>query len=154
MNEHGRLDVEVVKAVRASATPASIRDVVRRAATLPELKARLPEGRAVVAYLLAGDDELRRLNQTFAADDAVTDVLAFAGSGTHLGDVAISWAAVQRQAVQYGHPESVELGLLCVHGLLHLLGWNHESTRGRTEMSRLTAAALALSGLRLASGRL
>ena len=86
--------------------------------------------------------------------DSATDVLSFAGSGHHVGDVAISWPATLRQAQQYGHPDQTELALLGVHGFLHLLGWDHASAAQRKEMSRLTVAALALSGLKLAPGRL
>jgi probable rRNA maturation factor len=150
----GSLDVEVVKAVSAPVPPAAIRDIVRRAAGLAEVKARLPAGTLGVAFRLTDDEELRRLNRTYAGKDSVTDVLSFGGSGSHLGDVAISWPAVVRQAAQYGHLERTELALLCVHGLLHLLGWDHASAVERNEMSRLTADALERSGLRLASGRL
>jgi probable rRNA maturation factor len=107
-----------------------------------------------VAVRLTTDDELRRLNRDYAGLDSVTDVLSFEGSHLHMGDLAISWPTVVRQAGEYGHPEPTELGLLAVHGLLHLLGWDHESAAQRKEMSRLTIAALALSGLRPAPGRL
>lgn len=154
MDEPGGLEVEVVKAVRAPVPPAAIREIVRRAAALPEVRARLPAGSAGVAFRLTDDDELQRLNRDYAGEDSVTDVLSFAGSGNHLGDVAISWPAVVRQSARHGHAENAELGLLCVHGLLHLLGWDHASARERKEMSRLTVEALKLSRLRLASGRL
>ena len=75
-------------------------------------------------------------------------------SNNHVGDLAISWPTVVRQAREYGHPEQTELGVLVVHGLLHLLGWDHATAAQRKEMSRLTIAALALSGLRPAQGRL
>jgi probable rRNA maturation factor len=59
-----------------------------------------------------------------------------------------------RQAKKYGHSDKTELGLLAVHGLLHLLGWDHSTAAQLKEMSRLTIATLALSGLRTAAGRL
>ena len=154
MIKPSRLDIEVVKAIRAPVPPSAIRELVRRAASLPEVRARLPAGRTSVAYRLTGDEELRRLNRTYLQHDAVTDVLSFAGSGEHLGDVAVSWPEVVRQAAAFGHPETTELGLLCVHGLLHLLGWDHATQAGRREMSRLTVEALRLSGLRPAARRL
>ena len=125
-----------------------------RAASVPEVSARLPAGEATIAVRLTGDRSLRRLNLEFAGLDSSTDVLSFAGSGQHVGDLAISWPATLRQARQYGHPVETELGLLGVHGFLHLLGWDHASAAERKEMSRLTVAALALSGLQLAPGRL
>jgi probable rRNA maturation factor len=131
-----------------------LRRLLQRAATVPEVEARLPAGEPLVAVRLTGDEELRRLNLQFAGLDESTDVLSFAGSGPHIGDLAISWPATLRQARQFGHPDQTELGLLGVHGFLHLLGWDHATPAQRKEMSRLTVAALALSGLQPAPGRL
>ena len=142
------------KAVRAPVPPAFFRRVLQRSAGVPEVQARLPAGSATVAVRLTSDEELRRLNRDFARLDSVTDVLSFAGSQQHVGDLAISWPMAVRQSVEYGHPELIEVGLLSVHGLLHLLGWDHESGAERKEMTRLTIAALALSGLEPAPGRL
>jgi probable rRNA maturation factor len=152
--EDSRLSVEVIKAVRAPVAPAFVRAVLVRATSLPEVMARLPEGTSTVAVRITGDRELRRLNAEYARKDAVTDVLSFAGSGEHLGDLAISWAMVVRQAAEYGQAPVTEFGLLCVHGMLHLLGWDHATPAERKEMSRLTRAALKISALKLASGRL
>jgi probable rRNA maturation factor len=152
--EPARLEVEVIKAVRVPVPPSFLRRLLRRAASLPEVEARLPEGTATVAVRLTGDAELRRLNRDHAGHDVVTDVLSFEGSGLHIGDLAISWPAAARQAQEYGHTETTELGLLAVHGLLHLLGWDHATAAQRKEMSRLTIAALAQSGLTPAPGRL
>jgi probable rRNA maturation factor len=152
--EPARLEVEVFKAIRAPVRPAFLRLALGRAAAQPEVQARLPAGTSSVSIRLTGDDELRRLNRDYARHDAVTDVLSFTGSPPHLGDLAISWPAVVRQAGRHGHPEATELALLCVHGLLHLLGWDHTTARERREMTRLTVAALALSRLRPARGRL
>jgi len=147
-------NVEVVKAVQAPVTPRFVRDVLVRAASMPEVVARLPSGTCTIAVRLTGDRELRRLNREYAGEDAVTDVLSFGGDGDHLGDLAISWPMVVRQAGEHGHEATTELGLLCVHGLLHLLGWDHSSRSERAEMSRLTRAALKLSGLNLSKRRL
>jgi len=149
-----RLDVELIKAVRAPVPATFARSVLVRAATLPELIARLPDGPATVAVRLTSDDELRRLNRAYAGTDAVTDVLSFAGSDNHLGDIAISWPMVVRQAEEFGEPALTEFGLLAVHGMLHLMGWDHATPSERREMSRLTVAALKMSGLNLAPGRL
>jgi probable rRNA maturation factor len=152
--ERARLQVEVVKAIPMPVAPAFLRGLLQRAARVPEVEARLPAGAATIAIRLTGDDELRRLNRDFAGHDSVTDVLSFAGSDQHLGDLAISWPMVVRQALEFGESDETELGLLCVHGLLHLLGWDHESAAQRKEMTRLTIEVLALSGVRFAPGRL
>ncbi|GAC1506111.1 MAG: hypothetical protein NVS1B3_05330 [Candidatus Dormibacteraceae bacterium] len=154
MAERSRLEIEVVKAVPIPVRPSFLRGVLQRAISVPEVVARLPSGTPMVAVRLTTEDELHRLNREYAGRDSATDVLSFEGSHEHIGDLAISWPAVVRQARQYGHPAETELGLLAVHGLLHLLGWDHVTARQRKEMSRLTIAALAVSGLRPAPGRL
>jgi len=140
--------------VAAPVRPAFVREVLRHAAEVPEVAARLTSDRATVAVRITGDRELRRLNRDYAGEDSVTDVLSFAGDSDHLGDLAISWPMVQRQAAVHGHPETTELALLFVHGLLHLLGWDHATAPERREMTRLTRAVLKRAGLTLARGRL
>ena len=152
--ESPRLDVEVVKAVQAPVAPSLARSVLARTASLPEVAARLPEGVSSIAVRITGDGELRRLNRTYAGNDSATDVLSFEGSGAHLGDLAISWSTVVRQASEFKHAPEAEFALLCVHGMLHLLGWDHAAPAERKEMVRLTVAALELSGVRLPAGRL
>ena len=148
------LEAEVVKAVRAGVAPAFVRRVLVRAANVLEIAARLPEGVCTVAVRITGDDEMKRLNRTYAGGAHATDVLSFAGEGDHVGDIAISWPAAVRQAKTFGHETETELGLLVVHGFLHLLGWDHATAAERKEMNRLTRAALKRSNLTLARGRL
>ncbi|MFI5282027.1 MAG: rRNA maturation RNase YbeY [Candidatus Dormibacterales bacterium] len=154
MAEPVRLEVEVFNAVRAPTTPGFVRNVIARAAALPEVGVRLPRGSVAIAVRLTGEAELRRLNQRYAGKDSTTDVLSFVGDSDHLGDLAIAWPRVLKQAERYGHPARAELALLCVHGLLHLLGWDHAGARERAEMSRLTLAALGRAGIEIAPGRL
>lgn len=148
------MEAEVVKAVRAPVRPAFVRRVLARATEVAEVGARLPDSPSTVAVRITDDAELERLNRTYAGEAHATDVLSFEGEGDHLGDVAISWAAVERQAAEYGHASECELALLCVHGLLHLLGWDHATAAQRREMTRLTLAALERSGVELAPERL
>ena len=70
-----------------------IRSVLLRAAALPEVAARLPEGETTLAIRLTGDEEMAQLNRTYADVPNATDVLSFSGWGSHLGDIAISWPA-------------------------------------------------------------
>ena len=148
------LNVDVIKAVRADVRPSFIRDVLTRAAAVPEVAARLPDAQSTVAVRLTADAEMQRLNTAYAGEPHSTDVLSFAGSAGHVGDIAISWPATLRQAAEYGHDATAELALLAVHGLLHLLGWDHISAREQKEMTRLTIEALQQSGIELAPRRL
>jgi probable rRNA maturation factor len=148
------VEVDVVKAVRVPVSPAFVRGVIRNAARVPEVKARAAGKARSVAVRLTDDAELRSLNSRFAAEEHATDVLSFEGSGEHIGDIAISWPAVERQAAEHGHTAESELALLSVHGFLHLLGWDHASPGENREMTRLTLAALALSGIEVSPRRL
>lgn len=83
--------------------------------------------------LIAGDDELRRLNRDFRKKDYSTDVLSFPSAMAlgSLGDIAISFDHARRQAAEYGHGVAEEVQILMLHGLLHLLGMDHEKDRGQ-----------------------
>jgi probable rRNA maturation factor len=81
--------------------------------------------------LVTGDAELRKLNFQFRGKDYATDVLSFPGDAGHLGDLAISAVRARAQARQFGHTTEDEIRILMLHGVLHLLGMDHESDSGR-----------------------
>ena len=132
------MEVGVVRAVDADVDPAFVRALLRRVSRVPEMAARMPQGTTDVAVLITSAEEVRRLNRTFAREDHTTDVLSFPGEGDHIGDIAVSWPAVVKQAKEQGHAARVELAILLVHGFLHLLGWDHRNAAERKEMWRLT----------------
>ncbi len=83
--------------------------------------------------LISDDKELRRLNGQFLGNDYPTDVLSFPeedGAG-FLGELAISWQRAAEQAPEFGHEIGDEIKILMLHGLLHLLGMDHEKDRGK-----------------------
>ena len=101
---------------------------------------------------LVSDTEIARMNETYRKKKGPTDVLSFPtvtrrrpvrlrhGSrtvevGANLGDIAISPATARRYAKKYGRKFSSELRVLILHGVLHLLGYDHETDRG--EMDRV-----------------
>jgi probable rRNA maturation factor len=99
-------------------------------------------GTIEVSVLVTDDATLHQLNRDYRNVDAPTDVLSFAddqeddGASTtfvrppdaprYLGDLAISYERVVAQAAEYGHSRARELAFLTVHGMLHLLGYDHE----------------------------
>ena len=87
--------------------------------------------------LVTRDAELQRLNREFLGNDNPTDVLSFPSVApeAHLGDIAISVDLAQHQARQYGHGLEQELSILMLHGLLHLLGMDHETDGGQMRRS-------------------
>jgi probable rRNA maturation factor len=92
---------------------------------------------ASISVLLVGDKRMRDLNLEYRGIDRTTDVLSFSQiegismhSGTaDLGDIVISPAQAARQAADRGVSYEHELALLLVHGLLHLIGYDHERNR-------------------------
>ncbi len=105
------------------------------------------EGEVALSIVITEDEAVRELNRQFRGVDAPTDVLAF-GSGdesdfvtapgepAYLGDVVISYPRAVVQAEEYRHSVDRELALLTVHGLLHLLGYDHV---GEEEKARMWA---------------
>lgn len=97
--------------------------------------------------LVTSDLELRRLNRDFRKEDHATDVLSFpaADSSDFLGDVAISFPRARQQAADHGHSVEQEIEILMLHGVLHLLGMDHETDRG--QMARAESKWRAALGL-------
>lgn len=81
--------------------------------------------------LITNDDEIRELNSRFRKQNYPTDVLSFPNEDGTLGEVAISWQRAKEQAREYGHTAEQEIQILMLHGLLHLMGMDHEKDRGR-----------------------
>jgi probable rRNA maturation factor len=95
-----------------------------------ELASRLCRGRGF-STLLSGDREIRLLNRQFRGQDQATDVLSFpAGGAALLGDIAISYDHARCQAREFGHTIETEVKILMLHGVLHLVGFDHETDSG------------------------
>lgn len=89
---------------------------------------------AIFSIVFVTDDEIHRINKEYRNVDRVTDVISFAFEDNEqmsynnirvLGDIYICIPQMKRQAESYGHSEKRELSFLAVHGLLHLLGYDH-----------------------------
>jgi len=102
---------------------------------LTRLVAELAPEAGSLGVRFASDRELRRANRTWRGKDKATDVLSFPGDDGHLGDILLSVPTARRQAESAGHPVERELQVLLLHGVLHCLGYDHETDQG--EMERL-----------------
>lgn len=106
---------------------------------------------AELSILLCDDSTIRRLNRLYRKKDRATDVLAFPmqqGPGPLpapelLGDVVISVPTAARQAAARDRPIIEEVTFLLAHGLLHLLGYDHQTASEEREMTARTQALLA-----------
>jgi probable rRNA maturation factor len=102
--------------------------------------------RGLVSIALVDDRVIRRLNRVHRGKDTATDVLSFPNRpGPFLGDLAIATGVARRQAREHGHALNTELRILALHGLLHLLGYDHEQDGGR--MARVEARLSRRAGL-------
>lgn len=112
--------------------------------------------RGEVTIALITDAAMRRLNRQFRGRDYPTDVLSFPSDEAGvLGDIAIARGVAARQARQLGHAEGVERRVLALHGLLHLLGYDHDADTGEMARAedRLRRKAGLPSGLIARAGR-
>jgi probable rRNA maturation factor len=103
------------------------------------LRAEVAGGR-VFECLVTDDRELRRLNAQFLGRDYPTDVLSFpeASPDGFLGSLAISAGRAAAQAREHGHTLEEEIRILMLHGVLHLVGMDHETDRGRMARAERT----------------
>jgi probable rRNA maturation factor len=110
-----------------------------------------------VTVVLADDAQIQDLNRQFLGVDAPTDVLAFPSDevdpdsqAPYLGDVILSYPRAQSQASAAGHYVEAELQLLVVHGVLHLLGYDHADEEQKAAMWAAQAEILARLGCSIA----
>ena len=107
--------------------------IIKRTMELEKVKA------ADFCIVFIDDEKMHEMNKTYRGIDRTTDVLSFAFEDTEkivynirqLGEIYVSIPKMQEQAKEYGHSETRELAFLVVHGLLHLLGYDH--TKGEKE---------------------
>ncbi len=96
--------------------------------------------------VLVSDRRMREFNRRYRRKSGATDVLSFAlEENGYLGDVVISVETARRQARKLGHGLQTELQLLLLHGVLHLMGYDHEADTG--QMSRRERALRRRLGL-------
>ena len=101
---------------------------------------------AIFSVIFVDDEEIHRINREYRHVDRVTDVISFAFEDNEdlryndirvLGDIYICIPQMKRQAISYGHSEKRELSFLGVHGLLHLLGYDHMTEEDEKKMFEL-----------------
>lgn len=102
------------------------------------------------------DEKMHEMNLNYRGIDRTTDVLSFALNDKEenyvseinlLGDIFVSIPKMKSQALEYGHSEKRELSFLCIHGLLHLLGYDHMTTKDENVMFNLQEEVLRDAGI-------
>ena len=137
--------------VRNDTQDSSLNESIIRQAVLATLRMHDSEA-CEVSVLLTNDSAIQSFNRQYRNTDTPTDVLAFAmredgdeSMNPHLlGDVIISVPTAQRQAHAHNHSLDVEVANLTVHGVLHLLGYDHQISADATIMFEKQEAVLRL----------
>ena len=104
--------------------------------TLKKLLILLKQQNKRVDILLVGTQRMRVYNRQFRRKDYATDVLSFPDAEQPLGDLIICPQIVKRNARRYGNSYRSELVFVLIHGVLHLLGYNHIDPGDRARMER------------------
>lgn len=113
-------------------------------------------GEGEIALLFTGDDEISAINARWRGKDAPTNVLSFpaaeglpvpAGESRPLGDIVLAHGVMSREAAEQGKTLHDHTTHLIVHGVLHLLGFDHETDAEAEEMERLEASILKGLGI-------
>ena len=142
------VEVQITPAFTGVVSPDPLHRVAREVLRLEGMP-------GLVTLVITDDESIQALNRDYIGFDSPTDVLAFSaredggsfvvapGAGHYLGDVIISYPRAIEQAREQGHAADQELCLLTIHGILHLLGYDHENERDRAVMWARQEALLA-----------
>ena len=134
------ITIQVAPRFRAKVDEGSLGRVAIEVLSQEEVK-----GETELSLIITDDETIRELNHRFRGVDAPTDVLAFDAeaeehfviapeSPPYLGDVVISYQRALAQAEELGHAVAEELKLLVIHGILHLLGYDHQEEAAAWKM--------------------
>jgi len=129
------INISIDQGFHGCPTPGWLEAVAKKV-----LEAQGAGAEAEMSLLIATSERIKELNREYLGEDEPTDVLAFSareeGAGLpfihppdgllHLGEVIIAYPQAVIQAAEHGHPVKKELAILIIHGLLHLLGYDHD----------------------------
>jgi probable rRNA maturation factor len=140
------IDIEIEEEAWTGALPDAAALAVRAAEAA--LKGADAEGD--IAVLLTGDDAIAELNHSFRGKPGPTNVLSFPAAPSarpHLGDIAVAFGVCAREAGEQGKPLAHHLSHLVAHGVLHLVGYDHEDDAEAETMEALERRVLNRLGV-------
>jgi probable rRNA maturation factor len=145
------LDVEIVRRAPGFARAKVTDALLKRAARAAFAAASRSRQASSVTLLLTGDDEMTGLNRLWRGKDAPTNVLSFPADAAHdrgfLGDIVLAYETSLGEAKARGISLSDHVSHLVVHGVLHLLGFDHERDAEAERMERTERTVLASIGI-------
>ncbi|WP_420406441.1 rRNA maturation RNase YbeY [Nisaea sp.] len=147
-------NLEIAVAVPNPAWTKALPDAERICITSAAATIGGPSRPTELSIVLSSDSEVRALNRDYREKDSPTNVLSFpsglvsgVGETDMLGDVILAFETVSMEATRDGKPLDSHLRHLVVHGVLHLLGYDHETEEEAVEMERREVEILAAFGL-------
>lgn len=144
------LDIEIMVEDRRWKARRGLGAKLRSAAALALRRGGCRRSRVGLTILLGSDSRLKSLNRFFRGKNKTTNVLSFNAAGTpdaHLGDIAIAYGVSAREAREAGKSFEHHAIHLAVHGVLHLLGFDHMTVRQAAKMEPLEVKILAELGI-------
>lgn len=115
-----------------------------------------PDSEQDITIVIEDDAFIQKLNRDFLGVDAPTDVLSFLSdeidpetNRKYLGDIIISFPQATTQAQKAGHPVESEIQLLIIHGILHLLGYDHDTARSKKKMWQIQQQLIESIGIKI-----
>ena len=133
---HMEINVLIDKAYKRQVKSGWLKNLVRQIQTAEKVSVK-----SEMTIVITGDAKIHELNIKYLAEDRPTDVLSFpmneqSGAAPvfvsapdaklHLGDIIISYPTAVKQAEEHKHPVNREITILLIHGILHLLGYDHD----------------------------
>jgi probable rRNA maturation factor len=148
------INVSIDRGFDGCPTPRWLENIARQV-----LEAQGAGAEAEMGLFIATQERIRELNREYLGEDEPTDVLAFSAREEketdqspfihppdgllHLGEVIIAYPQAVIQAAEHGHPVKKELAILLIHGLLHLLGYDHDEPERELQMQAREAELLS-----------
>lgn len=152
------IDVQIAETIANQVETGFIESNLLERSAQEALKAAGSSPESELTIVISDDTQLQALNMQYLGIDAPTDVLSFPANETdpdsgeiYLGDIIISYPRAQAQADAGGHSLQDELQLLVVHGVLHLLGYDHTDATEQTRMWSIQAEILRRLGSSIAA---
>ena len=140
------------KTIRASIPKKVINDIVKMFFKV----LRVPKSKEV-SIVIISDQKMRKMNKMYRGEDCITDVLSFSegdasvrvpGNSNFLGEIFISYPQVRRQAKENKNSIIEEISILLIHGLAHLMGFEHNTPQKKKQMIRIEQKVLRKLELR------
>jgi len=138
-----RIDAAGIKAMASDLSDLVLADLLKQPiASFSKRKIRRLKEKASLSLVILSNEGIRKINKRWRGKDAETDVLSFAlnldepgdGMPWELGEIFISLEKASEQAITHNHGLDRELAFLFVHGMLHILGFDHENKKDEKVM--------------------